>query len=189
MPITFNQSTQRIVITSPTTAVTIQQLLDAIRAEEQSVRGMAFDKIANASGKEALSGSVSTGITLVLLDNWQIEPYAGNYTLTINGGNLVQGTTSDPVAYVVGGPQVELTLAVSAAIVTSGSGLSSDEQDRLERIEQLLRNKYVTNPATGKAEIYNDAGNAVLFEADLFEDADGSQAYRGQGAERRERFE
>lgn len=189
MAITFNQSTQRIVITSPTTAITIQELVDAIRAEEQGVRGMAFNKIADASGKNALSGTVSTGITLVLLDNWKIEPYAGNYTLTINGGNLVQGTDGDPVAYVVGGPQVELTLAVSAAIVTSGSGLSTEQDDRLERIEQFLRNKYVTNPDTGKAIVYNDAGTSALFEADLFEDADGTQAYRGQGAERRERFE
>ena len=178
-------------MTAPTTMVTIQDLLDAIRAEEQSVRGMVFNKIADAGGKEPRGNGIYRGIVVTLLENWQLEPYPGDYTLVIDGGDLVQLVIGDPVASVTGGPQVELNQSVASTIVTvsSGSGLSTEQDERLTRIEQLLRNKFLTDPATGKAQIYNDAGNAVLFEADIFEDVDGTQLYRGQGAERRDRYE
>lgn len=55
-------------------------------------------------------------------------------------------------------------------------------------IEKILRNKSVTDPATGKITIYDDNGTSVLLEANIFEDAAGSQAYRSQGIERRERL-
>jgi len=52
---------------------------------------------------------------------------------------------------------------------------------------QFLRNKMITDPASGVATLYDDAGVALLT-AQLYEDAAGSQTYRGKGAERRERF-
>lgn len=52
----------------------------------------------------------------------------------------------------------------------------------------MLRNKQITNPSTGKMTVYDDDGVTVLAEGDLFEDAAGTQPYRGQGAERRERL-
>lgn len=191
MPITFNHATQRIGITAPTTSLTMQELIDAIRIEEYTALGIAFPKIANASGKDQLGGSVQVGITISLLENWQLEPYPGNYTLVIGGGNLVQATTNDPIAFVAGGPQVELTQSVSASIVSvnTGSGLDTDQDARLTRIEQFLRNKFVTDPITGKARLYDDSGISILFDADIFEDAAGVVPYTGNGIERRDRLE
>lgn len=54
-------------------------------------------------------------------------------------------------------------------------------------IQKLLRNKFVTDPVTGMATIYDDNG-AVLYQGLLYEDAGGTQLYRGQGAQRRERM-
>lgn len=73
--------------------------------------------------------------------------------------------------------------------VTSGSGLSTEQADTLALIAKLLRNKTVTNPSTGKQTVYDDDGTTVLVEGDLYETVDGSIAYRGQGAERRERLQ
>lgn len=190
MPLEFNHSTQRILITSPTISVTMQELIDAIRAEEYSVRGIVFNKIADAVGKDNLSGGVQVGITVSLLENWQLEPFPGNYTLTIGGGNLVQSTSGDPVAFVIGGPQVEITQSAASTIVevNSGSGLNPDQDNRLLLIERILRNKLVTNPATGKLELYDDSGTSIILDADIFEDKDGNTPYSGSGIERRERL-
>lgn len=54
-------------------------------------------------------------------------------------------------------------------------------------IQKLLRNKMVTDPATGTVTIYDDNG-AVLMQGQLYEDVVGLQPYRGQGAQRRERM-
>ncbi len=54
-------------------------------------------------------------------------------------------------------------------------------------IEQILRNKLVTDPVTGTMTLYDDAGTPLLT-ADIFEDTPGSVPYRGQGVERKERL-
>lgn len=54
-------------------------------------------------------------------------------------------------------------------------------------IRKHMTNKLVTNPTSGVAQLYDDDGT-LLESAQLYEDADGSQTYRGQGAERREKF-
>ena len=58
----------------------------------------------------------------------------------------------------------------------------------LSNIQKVLRNRTVTNPATGKMTVYDDDGTTVLFECDLFQDVAGATPYQGKGAERRERL-
>lgn len=53
----------------------------------------------------------------------------------------------------------------------------------------LAHNKVVTDPTAGTMTIYDTDGVTVLYIADLWENTAGSQAYRGQGAERREEFD
>lgn len=50
----------------------------------------------------------------------------------------------------------------------------------------LGRNKTVTDPVAGTMTVYADDGVTVAFTAPLWEDVAGTQAYRGQGAERRD---
>ena len=62
----------RIVeVLSPSTEVTIQELVDLIRDWEDSEDGMPFDFIISAAGKEDLGGGVTVGITATL-NNAQI---------------------------------------------------------------------------------------------------------------------
>lgn len=60
---------------------------------------------------------------------------------------------------------------------------------RLVLVEKILRNKTITDPVAGTITVFDNDGIAVLFTAPLFEDAAGTEPYKGQGAERRERLE
>lgn len=55
-------------------------------------------------------------------------------------------------------------------------------------IEKILRNKLITDPSAGTITVFDDDGTTVLISANLFEDVAATQAYRGQGADRRERM-
>lgn len=59
---------------------------------------------------------------------------------------------------------------------------------KLALLEKIARNKSVTDPTTGEFVLYDDNGTTELFRVPLWEDAAGTQAYRGQGAERKERL-
>jgi len=52
----------------------------------------------------------------------------------------------------------------------------------------LAHNKTVTNPADGTFTVYDTDGTTVLYVADLWENVAATQAYRGQGADRRDSF-
>lgn len=52
----------------------------------------------------------------------------------------------------------------------------------------LGRNKTVTDPVAGTMTVYAEDGTTALFTAPLWEDVAGTQAYRGQGADRRDRL-
>jgi hypothetical protein len=55
-------------------------------------------------------------------------------------------------------------------------------------VSRFGRNKFITDPTTGVATLYDDDGTTVLAQGQLYEDAAGTQPYRGRGAERRERL-
>lgn len=103
---------------------------------------------------------------------------SNNNIFDVQGGILVQN-------------QVQVIPANSAGLqtVTSGSGLSAAQDARLQLIEQILRNRLVTDPSTGVMTLYADNGTTVLMTAQLYEDTAQSQTYQGSGVEERERLE
>lgn len=122
MALTFDHATKRIgVPQADAQPLTIQDLVNAIRDEEASERGIAYDQILDASGKETLKTGVTTGITAALRSTWAINFEAGSYQATIDGGNL-----ADALDRVVntGSPQV-LVLSSAAATIVSGDGGSA----------------------------------------------------------------
>jgi hypothetical protein len=70
------------------------------------------------------------------------------------------------------------------SVVTNG--LVEAEDVRTSR--QIQTNRMETDPVGGTITIYDDADTGVLVQGNLFEDIAGSQAYRGQGAERRDKL-
>ena len=61
-------------------------------------------------------------------------------------------------------------------------------QEDADTIRKVLTNKAVTDPTTSKYTIYDDDDTTVLLEGTIFEDANGTAPYVGQGSERRERL-
>lgn len=122
MSLTFDHATKLIgVPQADAQPLLIQTLVNAIREEEASERGIAYDQILDASGKEDLGGGVLTGITAGLRSTWKINFTAGAYQATISGGNLADALSR---VYNTGSPQV-LVQSSAAATVVSGDGSSS----------------------------------------------------------------
>lgn len=166
-----------ISIPDGVSAVLIQDLINDIREAEASAKGITYGSIANASGKEDLGGGVAVGITVALLDSWQIQFASGNYIAKVYGGNLVGGLGGDPIAYSPG-VQVLLVQSASSTVViqSTGSGLSV-EQDTILRqaltaaqgaqTESTKGRKMQTNKAiiSGDGQtvsIYDDDGTSLL---------------------------
>jgi len=125
-------------------------------------------------------------------NGWKIVPQAADHVLRVTGGVLATEDDSDPFVDPVGSYKIRINREAPAIAIgystSGGSGLSTDQANRLARIEKFLRNKRITDPVTGRQTVYDDDDSTVLGEGALFEDAAGSQAYRGQGAERAERL-
>lgn len=132
MALTFSHGTKFINVPQLDAApLTIQALINAIRTEEASERGIVESQIASAAGKDDLGGGVSVGITVNLLSTWKLNFAAGAYQATIDGGNL-----SDALARInnTGNPQVlvRASAAGTLTIVETGvSGLTAEESAQL----------------------------------------------------------
>lgn len=71
--------------------------------------------------------------------------------------------------------------------ITSSGADPTDTLSNVNVLEQMLRNKRVLDATTGIETIYDDSGSA-LFTRQVYENAGGTQTYRGQGADRVERY-
>ncbi len=90
------------------------------------------------------------------------------------------------------------SLALTAAMTdTEGdlalhiTGSGADPSDVLLAVSvarQLLMNKRVLNATTGVETLYANDSTTPLFTRQVYEDAAGATAYRGQGADRVERY-
>lgn len=78
----------------------------------------------------------------------------------------------------------EVWSTVAASFNTAGT-----MGEALNVAQIMLRNKTITDPAAGTITVYDSDGTTVLYVADLFADAAGTNPYTGAGAERRERLE
>jgi hypothetical protein len=102
-PLNFDFYNSIIEVPAPDTTLDMQYLIDQIRdVEDELSPGMAYNKIADASGKDDLGGGIYTAITVRLLDNWRVrfEARPGPETVQcfIVGGNLVGGPGGNPIA-------------------------------------------------------------------------------------------
>lgn len=120
MALSFNHATKRITVPQvDAQPLLVQALVNAIREEEASERGICYDAIADATGKDTLASGVQTGITLSLRSSWVLEFVPGAYQATITGGNLADALDR---IYNTGSPQVLITASAAATIVAGGGG-------------------------------------------------------------------
>jgi hypothetical protein len=103
---------------------------------------------------------------------WIFQRSAASYITTTSGG--------------VGTPS-EVADAVWTELVSNHATYGT-MGGMLGLLGKAARNRTVTDPTAGTFTIYDDDDVSVLLTGPLWEDAAGTQAYRGQGAERRDRL-
>lgn len=64
----YTPSPRVIEVEAPSTELTVQDLVDTVRVQEDAFTGLSFTKLINAAGKEDLGGGVLVGITANLQD-------------------------------------------------------------------------------------------------------------------------
>lgn len=154
----------------------------ALKTIEDSEEGMGQLDTHRRNAPVTLAG-VTYAQAFEIINGYTVEYEDGAYTVLASGANHNIGDVQvvNQVSLVIGN-------AAGLIVVSSGSGLSGAQDERLARIEKFLRNKRITDPAAGTQTVFDDDGSTVLAEGDLWEDAAGTQPYRGQGAERAERL-
>lgn len=134
--------TEEIHVENSINDLLVQDLLDAIRAAEDSIEGTTFGQIAAASGKETLGSGVTVGLTVQLLGDWKVYSTKSTGVFTVLGGNLVTEDGSSPFR-----PNNLITyvnvLSAAATIVTTeggggGDGFTSSDRTVLNGIEEAL---------------------------------------------------
>jgi len=151
-------------------------------------------------GQDTAAGTRGTLYTI--LAPWKLRLFDADHELRIDGtlvasdGSRVWEAPANPrtIAVLPLAPPDLVYLAPPTADSVSenvwGRVLNTGESASvvMEIMEKVLRNKMVTNPATGDIIVYEDDGTTPFLSASLFEDADATQPYRGEGADRRERL-
>jgi len=145
-------------------SVDVLNLITDIREAEATIEGVRHGQIASGSGNESLGGAVYVGITIALLDDWQIRFAAGNYIARVSGGNLVGGLGGDPIAYSAG-VQVLLVQSAASTVVVTSDGLGGSDLALLAtaateatRARQLADNDAWISEDGTQSIIYDDDG-------------------------------
>ncbi len=160
-------------------------------------------------GGNDLGGGASLDAYIFLRNDlgWRIRPDARDHVLTVDG-NLFGADTGAPVFIPPSSPatvQIERSFSARALAVEGGGGggasassiaaavwshaTATDLVARVQLAERILRNKTVTDPATGTMTVYADDGVTPLLACQIFEDVGGAQPFRGSSANRRDRLE
>lgn len=179
------------IITSDASITDVVDFHMALRDIEDDPAAMIYPVI--HTYKEIDLGSGAKFPAVAFVNGWTLQFPAGNFE--IRGGNVA--APINPVA----GCYVKYTASAAYAVTSIGAGGATPEDistavraslaaelTLVSTIAKIQKNKMVTDPASGTLTVYDDDGTTPLISGPIFEDAAGTQPYRGKGAERRERL-
>lgn len=113
-----------ITVLAPSTSITIQDLVDTCRVNEDQLFNLQYPQIIKANGKDDLGSGVFVGLTATLLNAvlaFEARPGPTFVQCTVDGGNLVAldgyGSTVSPI----------LTTAFTQVLRTSSSSATLQE--------------------------------------------------------------
>jgi hypothetical protein len=109
--------------------------------------------------------------------------------LNVRGGVVTIDSTCTAGTYIITGNCTVVDNSAGATVDVTGVIADGVTTEKAAIIEKILRNKTVTDPTTGIMTIYDDNDVTVLFQTTVYENVAGSQTYRGQGADRKDRLE
>lgn len=145
-PFTFNFGTTLIQVDEGTTEFDVIELYAAVRDAQASEEGVLYGRIAAGSGLVALGGGVQVGITVELLESWQLRFAEGAYIARVTAGNLVGGPGGDPIAYSAG-VQTLLIQSAASTVVTMGDAAHATTQAAVAAVPAAVRTELATELA------------------------------------------
>lgn len=201
MAITINWATKVIAVPQADLTLVSGSLYEldvdvfrlALKDIEDSETGMNFPDTHTHNTESTLSGvvyarqfKIINGYTVTFEDGtYTVRCVGANHNIgdvkNVNSVSLIIGNSAGLIVGTGGDPA-----AIATAVWNHADGLNATA--KLLLIAKILRNKQITDPATGILTIYDDDGTTVLLQGNLWENTAATQAYRGQGAERRERL-
>jgi len=154
MALSFTHTTKRIGVPQvDAQPLTMQVLINTIREEEASERGIAYDQIADATGKDTLSGGVMTGITVNLRSTWLIEFTAGSYQALVTDGNLADALSR---IYNTGFPQVLINSSAAATVIYGeGGGTAPTAAQNAAATVEAIRIDFEADPPPSDVRLVN----------------------------------
>ena len=166
MGILFDKISRIILVESPATEVTCQELLNAIRNWEDEPHNMEVPKVAEAVGKDDLGGGLAVGITLKLL-NWRVKfaDRAGPDTIlcSVTGGNLIAvDTNNQPMNPIAPSAYTTITKEVAVSAVRIADVAEWTEDEKTELLTHIT-----TKTDETQAEIAATKGEVLIVRADL----------------------
>lgn len=201
MAITINWATKVIAVPQADLTLVSGSLYEldvdvfrlALKDIEDSETGMNFPDTHTHNTESTVSGvvyarqfKIINGYTVTFEDGtYTVRCVGANHNIgdvkNVNSVSLIIGNSAGLIVGTGGDPA-----AIATAVWNHADGLNATA--KLLLIAKILRNKQITDPATGILTIYDDDGTTVLLQGNLWENTAATQAYRGQGAERRERL-
>jgi hypothetical protein len=156
--------------------VYMQTLFKAIRDAECSEIGRVFPHLCNSDGRVTLQidvdGEVKTDLTITLLNGTLLNALKDNGKFYIKGGNIVPDYVNGYTELIKENPALTyiVNLSQTGVItkVSSGSGLSQNQNDRLmaipteTRVINLLYDKKVTVADKNKIKKFVVGGDIVV---------------------------
>ena len=155
----WNASPRVAEVAAPSTEINMQDIVDTLRKQEDTFRGMSEKKLLNASGKEDLGGGVKVGITVALQN--LLLAFAGRTTPAEEGT-----VTSVPVAPVAG---TQRFVDSSATFITNNVQRGSlvinfDDRSVADVIEVVSETELVTKTlAAGISNVYTVNDNYKVW--------------------------
>jgi hypothetical protein len=177
--LSFDRVNNVITVASPDTEITVQELHSQIKEYSQLLYNIDLPTICDTEGGGQLSATTNVGFTLKLID-WTLsfEARGGSdyVTCTVSNGNLIayDTGTSQYVSPITGTAYVTVSVAqdTSAALLNQGE---------LTTLYRLMCNKMTIDQVNSKLQLWNDAGDTVLYEWDLTDKDGGTIALQGTG--------
>lgn len=165
-------------------AATGQLVVSAVATINGS-SSVAANVVAVLNATATLDGTSSTA-GLLIADGFAVAALSGASSLSLT--SYATGTLEAEIAPFSTLSPESLAASVWSSVAADNANAGT-MGEALNFAHVMLRNKIVTDPSAGTITVYDTDGTTVLYSADLFQDAAGSTAYAGAGAERRERME
>lgn len=116
---------------------------------------------------------------------------SSTHEVIINGHTIIHGATANGIDIGVNCDNVQIHGDVKFIENVNDildSGIATYIEPAIRTAVTILKNKTITNPATGIMTVYKDNGTTPALTAQIYQDANGTQPYTGQGIERREKL-